>query len=167
MRGGSSHSYLSALPGNGARFHGNLDTQTLGGAGFASQFSPTSEQNGTQTVTIASTDVGPNGKEVIWDLGKYDGIQIALGKSDGKVYTFILKDESTAGKREDGREKAGINWEVEIRAEKEGVSVWKPWREFKATYRGKEKEDAGNLNTRKIKRIGLMMRRWVKAMCAT
>ena len=163
MRGGSSHSYLSAIPGNGARFYGNLEIQTLGGAGFASQFSPTSEENGTQTVTIASNDAEASGSEVIWDLSEYGGIQISLGKSDGKVYTFILKDESSEGKREDGREKAGINWEVEIRAEKEAVSAWKPWGEFKATYRGKEKEDAGSLNTSQIKRIGLMMRRCVNA----
>lgn len=156
MRGGSSHSYLSALPGNGARFYGRLDIQTLGGAGFASQFSPISEQ--------ASNGNEMGGNEIVWDLSEYDGIQISLGKGDGKIYTFILKDESSDGKREDGREKAGINWEVELKAEKGGLSVWKPWGEFKAFYRGKEKDDAGSLKTGQIGRIGLMMRRWVKTM---
>lgn len=102
-------------------------------------------------------------------------------KGDGKVYTFILKDEKPAGKREeDGREKAGINWEVDFRVGKEegsssadggekkeddddGVDdvsrIWVPWEEFKATYRGKDKKDAGELKTGEIRRIGLMMRR--------
>lgn len=101
-------------------------------------------------------------------------------KGDGKVYTLILKDEVSAGKREeDGREKAGINWEVDCRVGKEeggsgadsreegeesagddDVSrIWVPWGEFKATYRGKDKKDAGELKTGEIRRIGLMMRR--------
>lgn len=103
-------------------------------------------------------------------------------KGDGKVYTFILKDEVPAGKREeDGREKAGINWEVDFRVgEEEGSSggaeggekneeegagddrmtrIWVPWGEFKATYRGKDKQDAGELKKGEIRRIGLMMRR--------
>ncbi|RKP39893.1 NADH:ubiquinone oxidoreductase intermediate-associated protein 30, partial [Dimargaris cristalligena] len=38
VRGGQSQSYLTAVDdGRAVRFHGNLDTTTLGGAGFASQ----------------------------------------------------------------------------------------------------------------------------------
>ena len=97
-------------------------------------------------------------------------------KGDGKVYTLILKDEEAAGKRDDGREKAGINWEVDFKVgeeksnaeggenetEDDGVvmtRLWVPWEDFKATYRGKEKEDAGELKKGKVRRIGLMMRR--------
>lgn len=100
-------------------------------------------------------------------------------KGDGKVYTFILKDEVPAGKREeDGREKAGTNWEVDFKVgqeksssaeggeiEEEGAGddeltrIWVPWEEFKATYRGKDKKDPGELKTGEIRRIGLMMRR--------
>ena len=93
-----------------------------------------------------------------------------MGKGDGQAYTLILKDEEAAGKREDGREKAGVNWEVDLRVgeadgigEKEGVDdvtkIWVPWGEFKATFRGKEKNDAGELKKGEIRRIGLMMRR--------
>lgn len=99
-----------------------------------------------------------------------------MGKGDGKVYTLILKDEQAAGRREDGREKAGVNWEVDFRVggedaggeevEKEGdggddvtTKVWVPWDDFKATYRGKEKEDAGELKKGEVRTIGLMMRR--------
>lgn len=106
-------------------------------------------------------------------MSAYDGIEIEVGKGDGKVYTLILKDEEAAGKREDGREKAGVNWEVDFKVgeeeedgeegEKEGrggvTKIWVPWKEFKATFRGKEKKDAGELKKGEVRRIGLMMRR--------
>ena len=80
------------------------------------------------------------------------------------MYTLVLKNEESPGKRDDGREKAGVNWEVEFRAdyrerdEKGKAKVWMPWKEFKATYRGKEKEDAGSLKTESVRRVGIMMR---------
>ena len=103
------------------------------------------------------------------------------------MYTLILKDEEMAGKRDDGREKAGISWEVEFRsgqkkeAEKEGAAgnetsknektvstmIWVPWEDFKATYRGKEKKDAGNLKTGEVRRVGIMMRRYVSPAFST
>ncbi len=96
------------------------------------------------------------------------------------MYTLILKDEEMPGKRDDGREKAVISWEVEFRAgqrkeaEKDegdgsetskraksvSTSVWVPWEDFKATYRGKEKKDAGELKTGEVKKVGIMMRRY-------
>ena len=95
-----------------------------------------------------------------------------MGKGDGKVYTLILKDEAAAGKREDGREKAGVNWEVDFQVGEDGkgeggkevggddvTKVWVPWEDFKATFRGKEKEDAGELKKGEVRRVGLMMRR--------
>jgi hypothetical protein len=42
---------------------------------------------------------------------------------------------------------------------KEGSFVFVPWKEFKATYRGKEKKDAKKLNTKNVKRCSVMMRR--------
>ena len=75
------------------------------------------------------------------------------------MYTLILKDEPPLEKREDGREKAGINWEFEFKAEGEGKKFWVPWGHLKATYRGKEKNDAGELNTGRVWRVGIMMRR--------
>ena len=82
-----------------------------------------------------------------------------MGKGDGKLYTLILKDEISLGKRGDGREKAGISWEVEFKAKEEGKKVWALWGEFKATYRGKEKKDARELKTGSVCRVGIMMRR--------
>ncbi len=157
VRGGASQSYLSSLPNDCARFYGHLDTSTLGGAGFASQFNP--------------TDAAADGS---WDLSAYDGIEIVVIKGGGKVYTLILKDEFPLEKRDDGRGKAGVNWEVEFRAGKEdgettekssdsdkskSTTIWVPWEMFKATHRGKEKKDAGELNKGDVKRIGIMMRR--------
>ena len=94
-----------------------------------------------------------------WDLSAYDGVELELGEADTKSYTLILKDELSAGTRSDGREKAGISWEAEIKASESGLS-WIPWQNFKATYRGKEKPDAGEVNAKEIKRIGIMMRRY-------
>ena len=92
-----------------------------------------------------------------------------MGEGDAKVYTLILKDEKAAGEREDGREKAGVNWEVDfkvgqaVHGEKEGgadgTTVWVPWEDFKATFRGKEKENAGELRKGEVRRVGFMMRR--------
>ncbi len=159
VRGGASQSYLTALPDNCARFHGHLDTSTLGGAGFASQFSP-----------LDAAGAGEDERNGVWDLSAYDGIEVVVGKGDGKVYTLILKDDAPVEKREDEREKAGVNWEVEFDVavkggeeksaeESETTQVWVPWGDFMATYRGKAKEDAGHIKTGQIRRVGLMMRR--------
>ena len=146
------------MEGNGASFYGNLDIKTLGGAGFASQFSPLytdreEDASDFQDVRDKNTD------DVAWDLSAYDGIEVNYNKSDGKVYTLILRDDRSSGKRDDGREQAGINWEVDLRTKAEGGKTWRPWKDFKATYRGKEKEDTGNLRTGQIYRVGIMMRR--------
>ena len=106
---------------------------------------------------------------------------VKRGGGDGKVYTFILRDEDEdEGKREKG-DRAGVNWEVEFRAlaspspspspatigeekeekEGEGQVVWFPWTDFKPTYRGREKKDAGELKTGEIRRVSIMMRRYV------
>lgn len=103
------------------------------------------------------------------------------------MYTLILKDEENTGKRDDGREKAGISWEVEFKTgqKKEAVNrkgddsetsekgrttsttVWVPWEDFKATYRGKEQKDAGKLKTGEVRRVGIMMRRYVGPASST
>ena len=158
VRGGSSQSYLSPLADNGASFRGILDIKTLGGAGFASQFSPVNiDDEGSQGIKEGVSEKTTS--DEVWDLSIYDGIEIDIGEGDGKVYTLILRDDKCPGKREDRREKAGINWEVEFEAQGDGGKVWKPWKDFKATYRGKEKEDVGRLRTEQVKRVGIMLRR--------
>ena len=80
------------------------------------------------------------------------------------MYTLILKDETSPGTRHDGREKAGISWEVELKAGEKGKKFWVPWGNFKATYRGKEKKDSGQLETGRLCRVGIMMRRCVQVL---
>ena len=162
VRGGSSQSYLTSADNgssNGsAIFSGTLDTQTLGGAGFASQ---------STIVKSNSTSSDEDDSEAAtWDLEDYDGLRVVVGKGDTKKYTLTLKDE-IPGKREDGREKSGVSWESVFdgpggkgeRMEEAGKEVWMPWSGFEATYRGRPKEDPEPLKKGCIRQFGLMMRR--------
>ncbi|KAL5419362.1 hypothetical protein PMIN06_009048 [Paraphaeosphaeria minitans] len=142
VRGGKSQSYLE-ISGSSARFHGHLDIETLGGAGFASQ----------RTVAEDNT----------WDVSHHDGILLNLGKSDGKRYTFILKDELLPQNPDNGREQATISWEhdfvvSEDAAQAESSFVYIPWKKLKPTYRGKEKKGVTKFDTKNVKRCSLMMR---------
>ncbi|KAI4164676.1 MAG: hypothetical protein LQ342_001650 [Letrouitia transgressa] len=183
VRGGSSTSHLASLPGNCAVFHGQLDTTTLGGAGFASQFSPVDLD---RVVDVADSSEfqlagtrSRRGTYPTWDLSEYAGLELSVLKMDSKTYTLILKDtEDTDDERDDGRKKAGISWEARFKDSSEaqgGVPLdsndvkkfWIPWASFEATYRGKKVEDAGPLNKGEIIKVGLMMRRFVMsaALC--
>ncbi|KAL3460370.1 complex I intermediate-associated protein 30-domain-containing protein [Aspergillus heterothallicus] len=154
VRGGSSHSSLVTQT-NSAFFSGTLDTTTLGGAGFTSQ----------QTTN-----------DLNLDLSKYEGISLkyrALVPADFeakgiKKYTLLLKDE-IPDKRHDGRERSAVCWEVDfeprLREEGEGgdavTTVHFKWRDFRATYRGKDLPDHDQrkgLNTASVKRVGIMVR---------
>lgn len=161
VRGGASQSYLSCdgMTSGPARFYGELDIKRLGGAGFASQRTTAEEKS--------------------WDLSEFDGIEIIVGQSDGKRYTLVLRDE-LPGKREDGRDKAGISYEADFttsqngreeqqdrqssqvfgshQAESSKQKTFIPFVEFKATYRGKGKPDAKPLDTKNIRRWNIMMR---------
>ncbi|KAI0129585.1 CIA30 family protein [Xylariales sp. AK1849] len=134
VRGGKSQSYLDCPSDSEAVFRGQLDITTLGGAGFASQ----------RTVDPES-----------WDLASYDGLMLKVGKSDGKKYTLILKDEMLP-KRPDGREQSTVSWEHDF--VHHDAELFIPWNDFKPTYRGKSKPDAEPLDLENIKRISIMMR---------
>jgi hypothetical protein len=139
VRGGASHSYLTVETPEHARFHGHLDTTALGGAGFASQHS-----------------LG----QLSLNLAEYEGIIVSIrgpDKTDGKKYVLSLKNEILPP-RDDGREQSTVSWEAELVASKPG-DVKLSWNDFKPTYRGREKKDAGKLDLTDIKRVGLMMRR--------
>ncbi|KAI9151900.1 hypothetical protein HJFPF1_09113 [Paramyrothecium foliicola] len=147
VRGGSSRSHLTVVDHNRARFHGHLDTKTLGGAGFASQH------------TAGEIDL---------DLSAYHGLIISIAKpaSDAKAnngsskrYAVTIKDDLPK-RRPDGRERAGLSWEADFTwgPDDDSQDIFLPWDQFKATYRGRDKPDAEPLNLTGIKRIGLMMR---------
>lgn len=118
-------------------------------------------------------EAGEEGRRY-WDLSGYDGVELVVRGGKGKVWTFIVRDEVGQGKRGDGRERAGVSWEHEFEvlsgAEEEAGGkgdgkdgqvrgVWIPWTKFKATYRGREIDDAGELKTGKVRRVAIMMRR--------
>jgi len=144
VRGGKSQSYLVRDEKN-ARFYGNLDIKTLGGAGFASQ----------RTVS----------EDKEWDLSDYAGIQLDIAKGDKKRYTLILKDTLLSRDPETGREQATISWECDfdlppqtVPGETKGRTIFIPWNSLNPTYRGKLKKDAEPLDLKKIKRFSIMMR---------
>ncbi|KAF7172138.1 hypothetical protein CNMCM5623_004392 [Aspergillus felis] len=135
VRGGSSYSSLNILPNNIVQFHGHLDITTLGGAGFASQ----------RTADSLS-----------WDLSDADGLELGIAGFDGKVYTLTLKDKLLP-KRPDGREQSTISWEYNLQpADKANVRV--RWEDLRATYRGREIEDAEPLDLKNVKQITIMIR---------
>jgi len=131
IRGGSSNSKLSTSGGL-AIFSGHLDTKTLGGAGFASQ---------------------RTSSELDLDLSAYDGFELVLGSSDGKKYTFVLKDD-------DG-EAGSINWQVDFQVssfDSGEKTVNFSWWEFNPIFKGKEADGVEDLKKHDIKRIGFMFR---------
>lgn len=138
VRGGSSISHLTVSSPTQAVYHGHLDTKTLGGAGFASQ-----------------RTIG----DLALDLSHTTGLQLVLGAgSSEQKFTLNVKD-TIPGKRTDGRDEAGISWEVDFEAPREGGVLVKKWDEFKATYRGREVKDPEPLKVDNIKRMSLMTRR--------
>ncbi|KAG9241726.1 CIA30 family protein-like protein [Calycina marina] len=140
VRGGASKSHLTCLPFSSvAVFHGHLDTKTLGGAGFASQRT-TSENR-------------------LWDISHYDGLELDIKETDGKRYTFILKDRLLP-KSPNGREQSTVSWEYDFQYPEadEAKKVFIAWKDLKPTYRGREKQDAEPLDLKRVRRVSLMMR---------
>ncbi|KAL4869543.1 hypothetical protein BDV12DRAFT_167579, partial [Aspergillus spectabilis] len=139
VRGGSSSSKLLLAPDkHTATFIGNLDINTLGGAGFASQRT-TDNRN--------------------WDLSAADGLELHITVSDGKQYTLIMKDEILP-ERPDGRERSSLSWEAHFRVDAtRGERVVRiRWDDLKSTYRGKKVDAEKPLNLKSIKRLSIMMR---------
>lgn len=184
VRGGSSQSYLSAIENTtNVCFSGHLDTKTLGGAGFASQSTLEKDEDVRREPESLTSE---KSEGLHWDLSMYDGLELEVGVADKKLYTFIVKDEIPKEKRNDGRMQAGISWEYDFRVgEKEvegasgeeqgnsgengvkrassdathGTKIRVSWKDFRPTYRGREKKDAEPLKTGEIKRFSIMMRR--------
>ncbi|KIW06960.1 uncharacterized protein PV09_02619 [Verruconis gallopava] len=144
VRAGKSQSYLAVSDGgSAATFEGTLDVKTLGGAGFASQ-------------RTASDDIS-------WDLSDYDGIEMVIGRADEMRYTLTVKDTLLPRDPDTGREQSTISYEHDFKVspntkEQDHVLLWIPWDQFRATYRGREKKNAQRLNTRRVRRFGIMCR---------
>ncbi|KAK3333722.1 NADH:ubiquinone oxidoreductase intermediate-associated protein 30 [Cercophora scortea] len=127
-----------------AIFAGTLDIKTLGGAGFASQ---------------RTVDTHPP-----FDLSNFDALVLTIHGSahDSKRFTIVLKDGETIH-RPDGREQSSVSWEHDFTypAVHDGLGgrVVLRFKDFRATYRGKEKGDAEPLDWRAVTRVGVMVRR--------
>ncbi|KAI1822055.1 NADH:ubiquinone oxidoreductase intermediate-associated protein 30 [Xylaria intraflava] len=130
VRGGKSASYLAAED-TSVRFHGEVDTAALGGAGFASRRSP--------------DNMGP------WDLSGFDGLRLSVAGGDARRYTLVLKDEVPAGPA-----RSSVSWECHFVGRTTELEV--RWADFSPTYRGLPVVDARPLDVACIRRVGIMMR---------
>ncbi|KAI2468195.1 NADH:ubiquinone oxidoreductase complex I intermediate-associated protein 30 [Annulohypoxylon bovei var. microspora] len=147
VRGGKSKSYLvCSADSSVATFRGTLDIAALKGAGFASQ----------RTVDPQS-----------WDLLGYQGLRLGVGAADGKKYTLVLKDDVPSKRAaNDGRDESTVSWEFDFVAPVDG-EVSALWQDFRPTYRGVPVPDAEPLRLDHIKRMGVMMRRFVVLPCGS
>ena len=87
-----------------------------------------------------------------------------IEQADTKRYTLILKDSLLRPDLATGREQSTISYEYTFQVTSQAlrekfVTIYVPWGELKATYRGKEKENAPPLNIEDVKRMSIMMRR--------
>ncbi|KAM5374751.1 hypothetical protein ACJZ2D_006395 [Fusarium nematophilum] len=154
VRGGKSHSSLEVTeprtPDNPcsvsvAKFHGYLDYATLGGSGFASQ---------------RTVDDWPG-----LDLSDYDSIVLEIPYTDGKKYSFNLKD-TVLPPTEDGREQATISWEFDFQLPATDASqkagsldrVVIKFADLVPTFRGTVQNDTEPLDLANIKRVNIMIR---------
>jgi len=136
-------------------FHGHLDIDALGGAGFASQRT--------------------TGDDRRWNLAYYNGIELIFdpAETDEKIYTFILKDEILPPNPDNGREQSVVSWEFDFSKKDSHAcdnqprfhSIAIPWSALKPTYRGKPKPDAKPLAKDDVKRVSIMMRRYLVLLC--
>lgn len=144
-------SYLDCYP-NIALFHGQLDIETLGGAGFASQRTTGTYRH--------------------WDLSAFDGIVLTLdeSRSDHKRYTLILKDQLPLASSKEGQDRSTLSWEADFNVAPTisrtrridcAATIYIPWNSFRPTYRGKEQNHVPRINLKDIRQINVMMRRLV------
>lgn len=138
--------------GPAACFHGRLDIGTLGGAGFASQRTVRDDWH--------------------LKLDSFAGVEVSIdpSHSDNHVYTLILKDHLLPPNRDNGREQSTMSWEFDF-STADSVpagdddttyrSLFIPWGRFRPTYRGKSYRSSKPLDVSDIRRVSIMIRRYV------
>jgi Complex I intermediate-associated protein 30 (CIA30) len=82
--------------------------------------------------------------------------------SIAKRYTLTIKD-TLLPKRSDGRDQSTISYEFDFTVPSssepaKSTSIFIPWHDLRATYRGKDKPDALDLNPKRIRRFSILMR---------
>lgn len=69
-------------------------------------------------------------------------------------------DEATGRKREDSTISYEVTFKPLIKGDKPEERIYLPFTGLKATYRGRDREDAPPINLANIRRFSLMVRRW-------
>jgi hypothetical protein len=136
IRGGSSYSYLKENndSSKGVVFCGNLDTSTLGGAGFASQ-------------RISLGDY--------LDASAFSHLKIVFIEKSEKTLSLNLYN-SYSTERGDGRYKSQVVYKASFPLKKD-VEIYLAWSDFKPNYRGRYDPNAEPLNLQKITGLSIMM----------
>lgn len=133
------------------KISGTLNYEALNGSGFASQ---------------RTADDWPG-----LDLSAYDGVILEIPYSDGKTYTFNVKD--TVPPTVSGREQASVSWEHDFKVSAAGNGSMTPggveqvvvrFQDLVPTYQGRVQNDTAPLNLTSIKRVNFMIRRSVRAL---
>ncbi len=135
IRGGRSQNFLDLQNDNTVKFHGILDTTTLGGAGFCSQ------QFWFQTPIDASN---------------YSGIGIHVFPEPNqslKMYSINLNNKYPKD-RGDGRNESQVNYKATIVPNSNEIKIL--WADFKPNFRGKP-IDAPSFDYTNIIGLNLMM----------
>lgn len=129
------------------KFYGNLNFESLGGAGFASQ---------------RTVDDWPE-----LDVSAYDELVLEIPYTDGKKYTLNLKDTVPPAGTND---RATVSWgyDFQLPATVQGASsnaeVQRAavlLKDLVPTFNGRVVNDSAPLNTTGIKRVSIMIRRLV------
>lgn len=144
IRGGSSVSHLDAHP-DGVRFWGTLDTQTLGGAGFASQCYTYPGDDGLWLPAERYAGLG-----IEFDVASLTGTQTSEKQQEKRGhggiekptrYTLVLKT-GIPPTRPDGRRQSTISYEYTFSTTTTPTHdstrrITIPWSAFVPTYRGR------------------------------
>jgi hypothetical protein len=127
IRGGISKSYLEPQ-GTFVKFHGDLDTKTLKGAGFCS---------------VKHTFKNPE------NMSKYKGLKVLLSEFDGKKYSINLSDKSTFDN------KSMVSYKISFKADK--IAHVLLFKDFKPYFRGRPVLDPVALDWNSVNSVSLMM----------
>ena len=148
VRGGNSQSFLTVNdePEKGVVFHGFLDTETLGGAGFCSQRLLFNERDGEGGAL---------------DFSSFSQLKIRFedigDDSIRKILAVNLYDNRPSD-RGDGRNKSQVIYKATFPLD--GLAsgeIVLNWADFKPNFRGRDKPDAPSINLRHIYGISIMM----------
>ncbi|CAN8102654.1 unnamed protein product [Discula destructiva] len=152
--GGLSRSYLEVIapetPDNPfcepiIRFYGTLNTEVFNGTGFASQ---------------RTADDWPG-----LDLSAYSGLIIEVPYTDGRKYTFNVKD--TVLPPVNGGDRASVSWEHNFQLPASLDVIAPPgdlmksivkFEDLVPTFQGRVQNDIAPLNLASIKRMNIMIR---------